>query len=246
MNDELSFNKDYQKPSKGKKVRSIQEWLCLNGIGVMVDGDFGPATDYAVRLFQREKGLNENGIVGKKTWEALTEQMKKADEHIAPGQKRLGQMVVAYARQHWKGKPREIGGQNKGPWVRLYMNGNEGPQWAWCAGFTCHILEKACHALGVPLPIRTSFSCDSLAASAKLKDRFLAESKIVRKKQITPGSFFLARRTPTDWVHTGIVIGVEDKVFHTIEGNTNDDGGREGYQVYRRVRGYKKKDFILI
>jgi hypothetical protein len=35
-------------------------------------------------------------------------------------------------------------------------------------------------------------------------------------------------------------------VFETIEGNTNDDGSREGYEVCRRFRSYQKTDFILI
>ncbi len=33
-----------------------------------------------------------------------------------------------------------------------------------------------------------------------------------------------------------IVERVEDKFIYTIEGNTNDTGSREGYEVCRRVR----------
>jgi hypothetical protein len=47
-------------------------------------------------------------------------------------------------------------------------------------------------------------------------------------------------------VHTGIVLKAAQNVFLTIEGNTNDDGGREGYEVCRRIRGYEAKDFIII
>lgn len=36
--------------------------------------------------------------------------------------------------------------------------------------------------------------------------------------------------------HTGIVESVEGNNIHTIEGNTNDTGSREGYEVCRRVR----------
>jgi hypothetical protein len=47
-------------------------------------------------------------------------------------------------------------------------------------------------------------------------------------------------------VHTGIVLEANNDFYHTIEGNTNDEGSREGYEVCKRIRGYKKKDFILI
>ncbi|MGH8565940.1 MAG: hypothetical protein ACREXW_18380 [Gammaproteobacteria bacterium] len=32
----------------------------------------------------------------------------------------------------------------------------------------------------------------------------------------------------------------------TIEGNTNDDGSREGYEVCARTRDYNEMDFIKI
>ncbi|SRR5258706_9465203 len=36
--------------------------------------------------------------------------------------------------------------------------------------------------------------------------------------------------------HTGIVESVSGNQIHTIEGNTNDTGSREGYEVCRRTR----------
>lgn len=36
--------------------------------------------------------------------------------------------------------------------------------------------------------------------------------------------------------HTGFVEKVEGGLIHTIEGNTNDTGSREGYEVCRRIR----------
>jgi len=38
---------------------------------VRVDRAFGPQTEAAVRAFQRDNGLVEDGIVGAKTWAAL-------------------------------------------------------------------------------------------------------------------------------------------------------------------------------
>ncbi len=246
MMSDLVLDKEYKKGMKGKKVRLIQEWLCLHGYHILIDGDFGDATDAAVRQFQKKKKLEIDGVVGGKTFEKLVLPMTKALEEISPGKKGLGQMVIAYAEQHLEQHPLEVGGQNKGPWVRLYMQGNEGSDWPWCAGFVSFILKQASKSLNVSPPIKTSFSCDSLAASAKERGLFLKESEAKEKNAVAPGSLFLDRRTPTDWAHTGIVFSAEDNVFHTIEGNTNDDGDREGYEVCRRIRNYDSKDFILL
>ncbi len=243
---DLVLDKNYTKGSSGKKVRLIQEWLCLGGFNIVIDGQFGPATDYAIREFQKKNGLQVDGVVEEKTFTQLTLPIRNVLETISGVDKPLGELVVAYGEQHLRESPREVGGQNKGPWVRLYMDGNEGPAWPWCAGFVSFILKQSCESLNVPIPIKSSYSCDILAANAQEKGRFREESRITDRNRITPGSLFLVRRTSTDWEHTGIVVSAEPDVFHTIEGNTNDEGSREGYEVCKRIRGYVRKDFILI
>lgn len=49
--------------SNASWVKQLQKKLHLE-----IDGDFGPKTEAAVRLFQRENGLVPDGIVGPKTW----------------------------------------------------------------------------------------------------------------------------------------------------------------------------------
>lgn len=243
---DLELDRDYKRKDQGPKVKLIQEWLCLNGLQVKLDGDFGPATEAAVKLFQTNSKLTPDGVVGPKTFARLIRPMTRALNPIPAANGSLGQLVVLYARQHATNAPREIGGENRGPWVRLYMGGNEGTEWAWCAGFACFVLKQACTTLAASLPIQPSFSCDEIAKSAQQRDIFLAGAAGADHARLTPGSFFLNRKTAGDWVHTGIVTHVESEAFQTIEGNTNDEGSREGYEVCQRVRPFGARDFILI
>lgn len=55
--------------SKGDAVKAAQ--VLLKFTGGDVDGDFGPATDRAIRSFQASKGLVQDGDVGANTWAAL-------------------------------------------------------------------------------------------------------------------------------------------------------------------------------
>ena len=57
--------------AKGPDVRRLQERLRAHGATVAADGDFGPATEQAVRQFQQHKGLGVDGKVGPQTWAAL-------------------------------------------------------------------------------------------------------------------------------------------------------------------------------
>ncbi len=243
---DLELQKSVRRGDRGGQVRLVQEWLCLHGHNVAIDDDFGPATEAAVKAFQSQKNLSGNGVVDNSAFAQLVAPMRAALASITPQRRSLGELVVAYAQQHLQQHPREIGGQNKGPWVRLYMDGHEGTEWAWCAGFACFCLRQAANATGAAMPITPSFSCDSLAASAKSKGKFLGQPSASGRESITPGSLFLVRKTSTDWTHTGIVVRAETEIIKTIEGNTNDDGSREGYEVCARTRGYSSMDFIAM
>lgn len=52
-------------------VSYLQELLRAVGYDLVVDGDFGPATDRAVRSFQESAALTVDGWVGPITWPAL-------------------------------------------------------------------------------------------------------------------------------------------------------------------------------
>lgn len=65
---------------RGEDVRALQ--VDLNALGYAcgtADGIFGPKTSMAVKAFQRDHGLEVDGVVGKKTRAALEEALKASD-----------------------------------------------------------------------------------------------------------------------------------------------------------------------
>lgn len=244
---ELEWTGSIQKGAKGLKARRVQEWLSLQGFNIDVDSDFGTATETALRAFQSRFGLPITGSVDEATFVRLTAPMRSALRSMPANGRRLGQLVVAYAEQHLAQSPREIGGDNMGPWVRLY-NGADGVDEKWCAGFVCTILKQACESLGTSTPITPSTSCDDLAASAKKNNCFLAAKDAAGNGGIDPGTIFVlqSKQNAKDWIHTGIVSRTDGDVLFTIEGNTDHAGSSNGYEATARTRGWARKDFIIL
>jgi peptidoglycan hydrolase-like protein with peptidoglycan-binding domain len=56
---------------KGSAVRAAQVELNTLGYGLSVDGDFGPATESAVRSFQSAHQLTADGVVSPTVWQLL-------------------------------------------------------------------------------------------------------------------------------------------------------------------------------
>ena len=247
---EIDLGKTVKSGAHGQAVTRIQEWLNLHGFGLAIDSDFGPVTKRTVQAFQEKCGLSVTGIVNPKTFQALVDPLRQALTPLEAGRHTLDSLVWKYANAHLTQNPREIGGQNCGPWVRLYMKGHEGADWPWCAGFVSFVLKQAAETLQMSEPIKGSFSCDTLAAQAKNAGLFVKGSDLARSvttvDELSKTCIFLIRRTDTDWIHTGFATGFDEAVFDTIEGNTNDEGNREGYEVCPRSRGYADKDFVLL
>jgi hypothetical protein len=242
---DLELDKICQRKSTGQKVKLIQEWLCLHDIPVAIDGDFGPATEESVKNFQTREALPTNGVVDPDTFACLIRPMTAALAPISPDDKSLGKMTVAYAKQHLEQHPREAGGQNRGPWVRLYMDGKE--KEPWCTGFAWFVLNQACEALNVPVPLKPKFPrwSDSLVDEAKKRGIFVAESDINSCGQIAPGSLFVLRKSDGT-NHTGIVVLAKSDKPVTIEGNAGPEDSDPSCEVCQRDnRGYARMDFIV-
>jgi hypothetical protein len=247
--DELTLDRDYRQGNSGVRVKIIKEWLCIHDINVVIDRDYTAATEEAVRKFQTRKGLNPTGIVNKQTYGRLLLPMREAMVPIPAGYRSLGTLTVAWARQHLRSWPHEVGGNNRGPWVRLYMKGSEGEDWAWCAGFACFMVGKAREAIPPTEPLFDfDFYCPRLGSNAKRVGRFIAGTGRAKPEKLGPGCLFLSRRSSGSWFHTGIVISADASTFRTIEGNSSDDSDQDqrGYEVCSKIRDYGSYDFIRV
>lgn len=239
-------------PNNNKKdVMKIQSWLSLyslsnpaSGTGTGIDGDFGSATEKAVVNFQKSKGLGQSGMVTPETFSVLCEPMQKAFETVMPGTD-LRKLVVSIAIHHTTFQPFELtikGETNTGPWVRAYMDGNEGSDWFWCMGFVQAIIDQAASQIGknfkTLMPL--TYSCDTVGTTG-LQKGLLTRFTAVRNDPSTvkPGDIFLVQKTPNDWIHTGIITAIAGDVFETVEGNTNEGGSNNGIAVLKRTRNFR-------
>jgi len=246
---ELKTNEPYVKEGmeNAKDVMKVQEWINLWkrydkkwNVSVTIDGDFGPETKAAIIEFQKYHKLEQDGIVGNITWNKLTEPMRKSftriDSNIS-----FRELIVAYAMNHLKSNPREFN-QNEGTWVRAYMDGHEGKNWPWCMGFVQTVIDQASFTIGKSLKdyLPVTYSCDVVGLDGLNKKKLIRNLDIRNKPDlIEKGDIFLIVKSEKDWTHTGIITDIENDWFHTIEGNTNDEGSREGYEVCQRKRNFR-------
>lgn len=229
---------------KSKGARLVQEYLWINGFKPTIDGDWGDGTQAALDAFCDAKRLPRTSSVDQSLMDRMAQPLLRAAKPVAPAAS-LGATVVSCALQQLAEHPIEIGGANAGPWVRFYMDGNEGKDWLWCAGFATRIVLSCAKLLGQSTAIKRTYSCDVLAMSAKAAGTFRKGSAM---GAIPPGSLFLvpSSKSSSDWIHTGIVLEQSGTVVRTAEGNTNSGGSSNGFEATQRIRNATKLDFVLL
>ena len=124
IRDEVEFPGLIDRGKRGMVAQRVQEWLTMNGLALTIDGDFGPVTACTVSQFQKDAELPGTGVVDEATWNALVGTMLdvlRAPQVFDADPRRL---ILQRAQTHLAVHPVEVGGQNAGPWVRLYMKGN--------------------------------------------------------------------------------------------------------------------------
>lgn len=121
------------------------------------------------------------------------------------------------------GKAEQPHGSNWGPHVQKYLAsvGIKFPA-AWCMAF----VYWCCSTADQDTP---------LAKTGGVLDQWNKVMPRYKVKKPEPGDIFVMN-FGKGLGHTGFVERVDGLNILTIEGNTNDEGSREGYEVARRVR----------
>ena len=203
---------------QGEDIREVQERLNAHNVVCDVDGVFGPATDTAVRAFQRAEGIDVNGVVNDKTWEAL---LREPD---APNPKQeLVKEFVQYLYEQlcnvyvWGGNGQtEI---SEG-WIRRMDTSETNAQRSirfWekqktagmtdLAAFDCSgLISRYLQDIGI---VSSKRNCDHLWAMCTR----------VTRAELRPGDLLFRSRNG-DMYHVGVYVG-RDRV---IEAKGRDDG----------------------
>lgn len=204
----------------------------------------------AVGVLQEQHGLKADGMLGPTTLAAI----KTPVAPVAPAviTEAALALVAAATAEADKGV-REVG-KNAGPDVEKYQKcvglGKGNP---WCAAFVswCHMTSK-----GWTKPAKwCSGSAVSLYQAAKGKGAVcVTPADADFKSKVKPGMVWSRAQDATAaaaarkgaWCqgHTGIVVKVDGIGWHTIEGNTNAAGSREGDGVYRKLHKWADPEIV--
>ena len=243
--------------SDARTIRLIQHRLNQVGCGpVDEDGVFGQQTKEAVELYQIRSAdhfglpLKVDGEVGPLTWYSLFAMPEipatLLSSFTPPTTPLVATVSSPLLAATLKVAAGEIGvmedplGSNRGPRVDDYLrsvgvNPATG-SYPWCAAFVYFCFQQAAKSLGMNNPaIKTDGVLDhwNKAGLANIK-RLDTEACIANPSLVSPGMIFVIIHPGGTAGHMGLVREIAGNLLTTIEGNTNDNGSREGIGVFLR------------
>ena len=212
-----------------------------------------PVFAAAVRTLQAQHGLPADGKLGPGTLAALKAPPAPAAPPAPPlNITEAALALIAAATAEANKGVREVG-KNAGPDVEKYLHClgmTKGSP--WCAAFVSWCV-MTCRGLAKP-PKWCSGSAVSLFQMSGKKAVKVTPLDADFKSKVKPGYIWSRAQDPAAasaarkgvWCqgHTGIVVAVDAVGFHTIEGNTNAAGSREGDGVYRKTHKWSDAEII--
>lgn len=205
---------------EGEDVREMQTRLNVHGVACDADGVFGPATETAVKIFQRAKGLVVDGICGAKTWAALDAE-PETQPTPEPSELALGLVRHCYAHigdiYVWGGN-----GQTEisAGWIRRMDTSETNAQRSirfWRKQQAAGVTDLAmfdCSGL-----ISRYLQDIGIVSSKRNCDHLWAMCTPVTRAELRPGDLLFRSRNG-DMYHVGVYVGRG----RVIEAKGRDDG----------------------
>ena len=211
------------------EVKKLQSWLLLNGFNIGkhgADGIFGNDTKKAVEAFQQSVGIKVDGEVGNDTRDMMVWVDTGRPDPVAGGGSAPLQLLSLKKAISQLGVVEVPRNSNRGKDVEKYLASiGLGGGYAWCMSYVYWCVNEAANELNVPNPLHKTGG-----VMMQWQQR-----RVLQSKHPLAGDIFIMDYGKGRG-HCGFVEKLDGQYIHTIEGNTNYDGSREGDGVYRRRR----------
>ncbi|MFY0602740.1 MAG: M15 family metallopeptidase [Flavobacteriaceae bacterium] len=254
------LSKSYKKGDKGEEVLKIKEWLMLwqlneNYVDFMLDlnTDFDTNTETLVKEVQSFMNLTPTGIVDTETWSSLVSPLKKAFTTDPKHYKTLGERMKYFATKHLQYRSAELKEDNIGPWIRSYMDGEEGGWAYWCQALACTVLDQTFSSIGerFDLYYANTWTCETMREHARNRNLLVTKQELLDREYVPKiGDIVLYIEGPDKKAHhTEIVYEILDSTkgeMLTIGGNTNFSGSRNGVGTFLVDRNFLTEDVEVV
>lgn len=256
------LSKTYQKGDSGSEVRKIEEWLMLwqlneNYVDVILelDSKFDDKTEKTVKEIQKFIGLKPTGVVDSITWQALINPLKESFDLNSYRHQSVREKMKYFATKHMQFRSSELDEDNIGPWIRSYMDSNDGGWAYWCQGFVCTILDQTFTSIGkrFNLYYPNTWACETMRKHARNRGLLVTTEELQKGKYLPQeGDMVLyigINGIGNEAHHIEIIYEILDQEkgdMLTIGGNTNFIGSRNGVGTFLVNRNFFKKNVEII
>ena len=265
--EELVFQRDIKLSDNGPDVTLTKEWLRItdfverqfNTRHLTYHHFFDVTTHFVVKRIQKYLGLEVNGLVDKTIWDYLVEPMKNTYELDANSKDDIHKLVSYYASKHLQNRACQMKRDKRytfvclvGPWVRSYMDGNDGDDFLWAQPFVCTVLDQAFSTKQKKFTdmYENSFNCEDFRKRAQKENLLIYNEDLLATKYIPKiGDIYLKIDDSNIASHSGIIYDILDKkkgLYRTIEGNVSLIGDRRGYLVSLLSRNLLQSNIQIV
>lgn len=222
-----------KKGDSGQAVKELQKMLQELDYNIPITGVYDTATFNAILHFQSShldkfgRPLELDGKVGDLTMWALQNPRAKAAAGVIDftkmpassfGGTAMGRAALKTAIDEILAGAGEIGGNNKGKFVKKYLQPTGLPEGnSWCAGFVSWCFLQAAGGDKTRMPFNYT------AGARNIFNQYKAKGWVIDNKTQNPEpgdiAAFWRVSLPSGYGHIGIVHHFADGFVHTIEGN---------------------------